>query len=206
MCLILSVCDQPSHTIQNYNKVKGRWTVTKHLWRVQPSCEAALMQSPQGMAQKDKDQEPALPMVWDTHIACTSLLGLKSGLNPTHSPRQDVFTILCVWHLSDPDSSIPRFHPGGLYLQASTGPMAPQSVLASRTAEVVLGAGLQLGGLCGVRCPPPIPMTSIPQWDWKVKVVLFQKFFRIGLPFFLCALQRPSWLESFGSRCCHPAE
>lgn len=35
--IILSVCEQLSCTVQNYNKIRGRWTMTTNLWRAQCS-------------------------------------------------------------------------------------------------------------------------------------------------------------------------
>lgn len=72
-----------------------------------------------------------------THIGCTSLLGLKSSLNPTQLPRQDVFTIIFAWHWPDLNSSCIS---GGSCSQASTGHSGwpHRSVLASPTEMVLL--------------------------------------------------------------------
>lgn len=126
--------------------------MTKHLWRVQPSSEVTLMQLPEGMAQKGKDRSLPCPQCGYTHIACTSLLGLKSGLNPTPVPRQAVFTIIfarpkLIQHLS-----------GGLCLQTGSGHSGPIELLLQHTLEWwcwVLDFSLEISVGFGVL--PPFP-------------------------------------------------
>lgn len=126
--------------------------MTKHLWRVQPSSEVTLMQLPEGMAQKGKEQEPALPTVW-VHPHCLHLLAGPEIRPESHTiPRQAVFTIIfarpkLIQHLS-----------GGLCLQTGSGHSGPIELLLQHTLEWwcwVLDFSLEISVGFGVL--PPFP-------------------------------------------------